>query len=186
MTSLRGKASATRSVRMIRSGKRNRGPQVPTEIQPIEPKFWSKVQKTETCWLWGGTVNPITGYGYIIVDRRKNRKNISVHRLSYELHKGKIPKGLCVCHTCDNRRCVNPDHLWLGSVGDNIKDAVRKERHARGERIHCAKLSATDVREMRRLFSKGFKGPEISDLFGVAPCTVYRVLHGETWNHVHG
>lgn len=83
-------------------------------------RFWKKVQKTATCWNW--TAAQRNGYGVIKI----NKKLISTHRLSYEIHKGSIPDGLLICHSCDNRLCVNPEHLFLGSYSDNTIDAVNK------------------------------------------------------------
>lgn len=99
-------------------------------------RFNQKVNKTNTCWLWTGSQNP-KGYGRISY----NGKVIRAHRLSYLLHKGKIPDGLNVCHTCDIPRCVNPDHLWLGTYAENNQDMVKKNRHGKYSRrqTHCRK-----------------------------------------------
>lgn len=87
------------------------------------------------CWYWVGTISRATSsdidpYGLFKYDGRKRL----AHRVSYILHKGNFPKDLCVCHTCDNRLCVNPDHLFLGTKADNIADMVSKGRHAHGPR----------------------------------------------------
>lgn len=92
-----------------------------------ECRLLDKVEKdAETgCWNFTGAVHTNNGYGCI----GKDGKKVYAHRFSYELHKGSIPAGMLVCHTCDNRRCVNPDHLWLGTYQDNISDMVAKGRH---------------------------------------------------------
>lgn len=89
----------------------------------VESRFWSKVQKTDDCWLWRATRFP-KGYGQIKI---KGRRRLA-HRVAWELTNGPIPDGLQVCHHCDNPPCVRPDHLFLGTQSDNIQDAVSKGR----------------------------------------------------------
>lgn len=91
-------------------------------------RFFDKVNKTEGCWIWTAGLRGKTGYGAY----KLNGKTIDAHRVSYELHNGLIPKGMYVCHTCDNRKCVNPNHLFLGTAKDNYQDAVNKARIIKG------------------------------------------------------
>lgn len=90
----------------------------------IEDRFYEKVQKTESCWLWKGALNS-RGYGSL---GNGAGKRILAHRYSYVLHRGEIPEGLIVCHTCDVRECVNPEHLWVGTHKDNSDDMFAKNR----------------------------------------------------------
>lgn len=92
--------------------------------RPLVERFWEKVEKTAGCWVWTGS-RVFYGYGNI---GGPGNKNIRAHRLSWELHNGPIPNGLCVLHTCDNPGCVRPDHLFLGTQKQNAEDKAQKGR----------------------------------------------------------
>lgn len=94
--------------------------------------FWSRVNKTSTCWLWTGRIS-CHGYGVVSV----GRKRIGTHRFAWALVNGDIPSGLFVCHTCDVRNCVNPSHLFLGTQRDNVQDMLRKGRGVTGSSDRC-------------------------------------------------
>ncbi|MHB8742598.1 MAG: HNH endonuclease signature motif containing protein [Sulfuricaulis sp.] len=89
-------------------------------------RFWSKVEKSDGCWLWRGAIIP-KGYGYFHVGGRLGQ-NLGAHRVSWRITNGEIPKGMFVLHKCDVRNCVRPEHLWLGTAMDNTKDMVAKGR----------------------------------------------------------
>lgn len=96
-------------------------------------RFWDRVEKTASCWLWRG---PCNRNGYAVWSYNENSKRIPVlgHRLSWSLENTDIPKGMCICHKCDVKHCVNPNHLFLGTYKDNMQDAVHKGRMASGDR----------------------------------------------------
>lgn len=111
-------------------------------------------------------------------------KTISTNRLSWMIHFGD-PGSLFVCHSCDNRKCVNPDHLWLGTNADNMADKIRKGRLSRGRDLSQTKLSEESVREIRRLYNSGeFLQREIAEKFSVSRENIGCVLRGVSWSYV--
>ena len=160
-------------------------------IEPIEARFWKRVDKRKPheCWLWTGSVNH-NGYGLMPVADGKLRR---AHRFSYQLAKGPIPDGpgfhgFCVCHTCDNRLCVNPAHLYLGTQAENLADMRSKMRgkisHRQGSAHHKAKLTEADVVEMREGFARGETGVSLARRYGVSVCVAIKIKHRKLWKHV--
>ena len=108
----------------------------------------------------------------------------SAHRYSWELHIGPIPNGICVLHSCDNRRCVNPAHLFLGSKFDNAQDAARKGRMQRGADRPLARLTEAKVREIRWRRAAGVTMNVLAIRFGVSRQTISNVVARRAWKHV--
>lgn len=108
---------------------------------------------------------------------------LKAHRISYEVHFGEIPDGMCVCHSCDNPGCINPDHLWLGTHSDNMKDMWKKVRHPKPNGKGQAKLTADDVRQIRQLLGK-VSGGKASKLFNVNSQSIYNIWNGLTWKDI--
>jgi len=133
---------------------------------PIEERFLLHVHKTSTCWLWTGGVTGGTHGGYGMFSRRP------AHRVSYELFVGPIIDGLCVCHKCDVRNCVNPEHLFLGTRIENSQDACSKGRLHPGPRKDY--VSPEEEVEMRRLRTSGWSTPKIAKCLGRSQNAVMR------------
>jgi len=146
--------------------------------QTIEERFFLKSKVTENgCWEWqaamGGSNNT---YGVL----RINKKHWYAHRLSYTLNIGDIPKGLKVCHTCDNPKCVNPDHLFLGTQYDNIQDCIKKNRKVVIKNPNRS-LSEEQAIKIKQYISKNY--PEksvikIANTFNVSYIVVYNIVKG--------
>ena len=139
---------------------------------------WYVPEPGTGCWLWRG-VTDRGGYGVTSV----GHKNLKAHRVMWELEHGPIPSGLVVCHRCDVRACVNPDHMFLGTHRDNNHDMMRKGRMrvARGESNGCAKLTEDDVRAIRTATGRH---ADIGSRFGVRQTTISAILRGTAWAHV--
>jgi hypothetical protein len=146
----------------------------------IHVRFWDRVKKADGCWLWTGKINH-NGYGSLQV----NYSWRLAHRVAWALVNGPIPKGLNACHKCDNPRCVNPAHLFLGTAADNVRDAKQKGRVCCGE-AHCfARLDNKRVRAIRKIYASGEQDQyELADHFGVAVMTINRVVNWKSWCHV--
>lgn len=145
-----------------------------------EDRFWEKVQKSDGCWIWTAHRSR-TGYGKFLLDG----KATTATRFCWELHNGGIPAGLFVLHKCDNPPCVNPTHLFLGSLSDNMQDSSRKGRIVNGEHHHSAKLTPTIVRSIRKAFRPGKTNiAALARHHGISTTAMYRVIIKRTWKHV--
>lgn len=146
-------------------------------------EFWARVSKSDelgACWIYNGYCSS-NGYGRV----RYGGKKQYVHRLSWELAKSTtIPKGMHVCHTCDNRTCVNPAHLFLGTNADNHADKIAKGRQARGDGHGLRKVTEEQVLEMRRLARSGVSQSELVKTYGLSSTQVCRIVRGSRWKHL--
>lgn len=157
--------------------------------KPLLERFWKYVNKRENdeCWEWVGSVDS-KGYGKILDEGgAKNGKLLAAHRVSYMIHYGNIPNGLYVCHKCDNKKCINPNHLFLGTAKDNTQDMINKNRlpDRRGENSSNHKLSNDNVIEIKRLLkNKSESISSIANKFGVGYNVIWYIAAGKTWKNV--
>lgn len=149
-------------------------------LEVVSARFWPLVAKGTACWLWQGRTQGNNGYGSF----HHRGRHLGSHVFSWILHRGPVPDGLCVLHTCDVPLCVNPAHLFLGTPADNARDRDAKGRGARGERVGAAKLTPAQVGEMRRLRATGLSTTRLGVLFGIDRSTAWRVVTGELWPHL--
>lgn len=155
---------------------------------PVD-RFWKFVDRNGPihlvhgqCWVWtGGKFR--RGYGAF----HAKGKQLKAHRFSWELHYGAIPDELRVCHHCDNTACVNPAHLFLGTDADNVADRDKKERQARGEQQRHARLTAEQVRDIRRRYVKNSAmngSTALAIEFGVSHHAILCIISRQTWKHI--
>ena len=135
------------------------------------------------CWNWSGYSR--NGYGRLMVGSRKDntRRTVQAHRFSYKLFNGDIPYGLYVCHKCDNKLCVNPEHLFLGTHQDNIDDRERKNRnnHVVGENVPTSKLTENEVIKIR---NSNLSSRKLAEIYGLNKTSILDIKNGINWKHL--
>ena len=131
----------------------------------------------ETCWTGDGKFSSSTGYGQLM----HKYKNYSSHRLVYLLYYNEIPENICVLHKCDNRKCVNPHHLFLGTRGDNNRDRSKKGRSCQENNHPLSKLNQSDVEYIRQSDKSQRK---LAKEFGVCKTLIANIKHNRTWRKV--
>lgn len=136
----------------------------------------SRIERRENgCWEWQGPRNNC-GYGQVWVMVGNKQRGLLVHRVMWEHAHGAIPHGLLVCHTCDNRRCCNPEHMFLGTSKDNSQDMVKKNRHISERR----KITFEMAQAIRTLADK-FPQRELAERFGVGRQSISLILSGKIY-----
>jgi len=149
-------------------------------------RFWKYVNRNGSvpthrpelgaCWPWTGSTTE--GYGRLGIGGA-GAKMISAHRLSFKMAYGAFDERLCVLHKCDNRKCTNPEHLFIGTLGDNNRDTVAKGRHVVVQR----KLTPTQVKEIKNLRASGLSVRKIASQFPTNSATVHRILCGKIYRN---
>lgn len=157
---------------------------------PAEYRFWSKIEKTDSCWNWIDGAFSHNGYGYFTV----NYRSVRAHRYSYELHFGNIPEGKHVLHECDNPACVNPSHLFLGDYESNQRDKFEKDRQAKGEAVGTSFLTEDNVLEIRRRYEIRLQEGKYHDPvngqgalareFNTTQANISDIVLRKSWRHI--
>jgi hypothetical protein len=156
------------------------------DIERFHCKY--KIDPQTRCWMWLDSLI-VSGYGLFYEGKLGNPpyKQWLAHRFSWALHYGPIPLGMCACHRCDTPACVNPEHLFLGTVGDNNAD-----RHAKGRSSHAmgrpgeknAHAKLTDAAALYIKYVEGYTQYELAEEFGVNQATISYIRSGRTWKHI--
>lgn len=155
----------------------------------LEERFWMYVNKGDVkeCWEWTGSLDS-KGYGKIYNGGgAANKKLLAAHRVSYQMFFGSIPSGLYVCHKCDNKACVNPEHLFLGTAKDNTQDMLNKGRSydRGGENNNRNILSTNDVVKIKKLLlSETESISNIAKKFDVGYNVIWYIAAGKTWKKI--
>lgn len=154
------------------------------KLERIRIRFESKVIKSDGCWGWNGHLNK-NGYTCLISGcRGKGFKERYGHRISWLLFRGEIPEGKVICHSCDNPKCTNPDHLWLGTHQENLKDMQLKQRGNLGTNHGNSILDDEDVREIRKMYDNGIKVTNIMEIFKLGRAHIHLIGKRKSWKHV--
>ena len=140
-------------------------------------RFEARINRTDTCWLWTGATS-VAGYGTMKV----NGTLTPTHRIAYALSNGPIPDGMQVCHRCDTPACVRPDHLFIGTFGDNMRDKIQKGRAAHGTQLPQARLTPALVRSiLERVAAGTITQRAIASELNIHPTAISRVVNKRRW-----
>ncbi len=156
---------------------------------------WVDIKSKDECWEYKRAIHK-NGYVYLSIrhqpivqgDKKGNRVEY-LHRISWWLHYGKIPKGLLVCHKCDNRKCANPCHLFLGTSSDNIKDAYNKGRikipDCRGEKCGTSILKNEQIKKIRKFYKTGkYLQKDLAKMYKISKPHISDIINRKRWKHI--
>lgn len=154
------------------------------KIKQNKKTFWRECYKKEGCWDWKGYYDK-DGYPLLSCGAdHKGFKEKRGHRISWLLHNSEIPKGLIICHSCDNPKCTNPDHLFIGTNLDNNRDKVKKGRGNNGSKHGNSKLTEVQVKEIREKFKNGVMIKRIMLDYSISRQTAHDLKYFKIWKHV--
>lgn len=151
--------------------------------QKVVDRFYSNLYKTDTCWIWKGS-KFVDGYGRMKIGRKIT---LRAHRLSWEIHHGKIPKDKMICHKCDVKLCVNPEHIYVGDIHTNARDRVERGRQSttRGSKSGMSKLTERDVLNIRFLHKiKKYNQRQLAKKYSVSFGHINNVVLRKSWKQI--
>lgn len=156
---------------------------IPKLSTQLIESYWLRVSKTNSCWIWTGDTDKRYGYGRVSI----NDKKYIASRVAWTIEHGVCPpRNKLVCHTCDNRKCVNPKHLFLGSHKQNSLDAARKRRMCHGASHYLTTLTVLDVKKIRTAVADGEKHLVVAERFKITRSAVGAIVTGKNWKHAGG
>lgn len=151
----------------------------------VKKELLSKRNITGNCWEFTGQLDR-NGYGRRTFTINGKKAKRPVHQTAYRLWKGEIPEKYHVCHSCDNPKCFNPDHLWIGTAKDNLQDMIKKGRASRlkGENAGRAKLKEKDVLDIRRMYIEGKRLSDMAKIYNVTSTSILYICNRKNWKHI--
>ena len=153
-------------------------------LDEFKTKLFNKINKVldkDSCWNWLGYINPFTGYGQIGYTKRTLKSHRETFKLVFNCD---LTEDQQVCHTCDNRVCCRPQHMFIGTIQDNQADKICKNRQVKGEDVHCSKLTEDQVKLARNLYKNNKTASYLAKKFKIDVSTMWRVVNRRYWKHV--
>lgn len=153
------------------------------QIERLKEIFEKHVLRDNKCWNWKGKLHKS---GYALMIYGKDHKQIGAHRVSWIIHFGEIPEGLYVCHKCDNKKCTNPEHLFLGTPKENTQDMLKKDRKNTpiGEKVFSSKLTSKQVIKIKKMLSLGVTMTKLALKYNVSLSAISDIKKEKTWKHI--
>jgi hypothetical protein len=150
-------------------------------------KFWAKIniKNNDDCWNWLGYLN--SGYGVIGYEGKDYKAHRIAYMITYQIEN--LPSNIFCCHVCDNRKCCNPNHIFLGTSADNVHDMENKGRskHPNGSKNGMAKISEENALEIRRLYATGqYNFSQLSKLYPINDWMIASIIYGKNWKNIGG
>ncbi len=169
----------------LKSGRRKscgciKSPNEKEYFEKLKNRLIKNLIRNGECLEWTGQISPY-GYGYITI----RSIPVAAHRVSWMVFKGEIPEGMCILHSCDNKKCCEISHLHLGTQLENVKEAVDRNRYIVGIKHHSSKLTEDQIKEIRCFYKDGlYNLTQLSKKYGIGICSISDIVKRKTWKHI--